>query len=103
MPSIKKKHKARFKTDISKIRTLDSFFVDEPVRKDEFGFFTALSGEQVEGYFAAFDIDGAVKATPIYSREVLEDLVIPDVLKSYPGVAFKIYPESEFRNIVKKT
>lgn len=101
MPSKNKKRKSKKKPDLSKIRTLDSFFVDEPIRRDEFGFLNALSGEEVEGFFAAFDIDGSVKATAIYSREVLEEMVIPDILKVYPGSNYKIYPESEFEHIVK--
>ena len=61
MPSKNKKRKSKKKPDLSKIRTLDSFFVDEPIRRDEFGFLDALSGEEVEGFFAAFDIDSPIE------------------------------------------
>ena len=101
MPSKSTKRRFKKKPDLSKIRTLDSFFVDEPIHRDEFGFLDALTGEKVEGFFAAFEIEGSVKATAIYSREILEDMVIPDILKVYPGSNYKIYPESEFEHIVK--
>ena len=103
MGPAKKKKKTKIKTDISKIRTLDSFFVDEPVHKDEFGFLIALGSEVVEGFFAAFDIDNSVKATAIYTKEILEEMVIPDVLKVYPNATYKIYPESEFKRVVKNS
>ena len=100
MPIVKKR-KSKKKPDLSKIRTLDSFFVDEPVHKDEFGFLSALTSEKVDGFFAAFEIDGSVKATAIYSRKVLEEMVIPDVIRVYPDAPYKIYHESEFDKIIK--
>ena len=100
MPSVRKR-KSKQKIDLSKIRTLDSFFVTEPVRRDEFGFLDALGGTDAEGFFAAFNIDGSIKATAIYTRKILEEMVIPDVLKAYPGSNYIIYPESEFKHVVK--
>ncbi len=93
--------KTKKKIDLSKVRTLDSFVFTEPIHKYQFGFLNALSDTEAEGFFAAFDIDGSVKATAIYTRKTLEEMVIPDVLKAYPGSSYIIYPESEFKHVVK--
>lgn len=100
MSSVRKR-KNKKTIDLSKIRTLDSFFVTEPVYKDQFGFVDALGNMDVKGFFAAFNIDGSVKATAIYTREILEEMVIPDVLKVYPDSNYIIYPESDFKHVVK--
>ena len=68
---------------------------------DVFGFLTAITDTKIEGYFAVFDLGGKVMATDIYSRDTLDNLVIPDILKSHPEVYYKIFHESEFNRVVK--
>ena len=64
-------------------------------------FRQAIRDAETEGYFAVFDLEGKVKATEIYSRDTLEKLVIPDILKNHPGAYYKILHESEFNRMVK--
>lgn len=89
------------KTVITK--TLDDYFVFENVPKDVFGFLDALTTtEDVSGFFAVFDINGSIKATDIYTKEILEEMVIPDILSKHPGSFYKIFPESDFEKIIGK-
>lgn len=66
-----------------------------------FGFLEAITNIKTDGYFAVFDIGGKAKATEIYSRDILEKLVIPDILKDHPEAYYKIFHESEFKRLVK--
>ena len=84
-----------------KLTSLDDFFTPEELSKDLFGFLTAVADQDVKGFFAVFDLDGSIKATQIYSRDVLERLVIPDILKDHPGAFYRIFSESEFNRVVK--
>ena len=84
-----------------KMTKLDDFFTPEELSKDVFGFLTAISGAEVEGFFAVFDLGNKIKATEIYSEDVLKELVIPDILKGHPGSFYRIFPESEFNRVVK--
>jgi hypothetical protein len=79
---------------VYKLTKLDDFFTPEELSRDVFGFLTAISDTEVEGFFAVFDLGNAIRATEVYSKEILEEMVIPDVLKSYPGAFYKIFPES---------
>ena len=48
--------------------TLDDYFVKGDVKQDVFGFLDALSStEDVNGYFAIFDLNGSIKATDVNS------------------------------------
>ena len=64
-------------------------------------FRQAIMDTETEGYFAVFDLEGKIKATEIYSRNILDNLVIPDILKNHPGAYYKIFHESEFNRVVK--
>lgn len=84
-----------------KLTSLDDFFTPEELSKDVFGFLTAITDTEVEGFFAVFDLGGSVRATQVYSQDILEKMVIPDVLKDHPGAFYKVFPESEFNRVVK--
>lgn len=84
-----------------KSTTLDDFFTPEDLSRDVFGFLTAITDTKIDGYFAVFDLGDRVKATEIYSRDILEKLVIPDILKDHPEAYYKIFHESEFNRVVK--
>lgn len=61
----------------------------------------AIRDTETEGYFAVFDLEGKIKATEIYSRDTLDNLVIPDILKNHPGAYYKIFHESEFNKVIR--
>lgn len=84
-----------------KLTTLDDFFTPEDLSRDVFGFLTAITNTEIDGFFAVFDLGNKIKATEIYSRDILEKLVIPDILKDHPDAYYKIFPESEFNRVVK--
>ena len=84
-----------------RLTQLDDFFTPEELFKDVFGFLTVITDKEVEGFFAVFDLGNKVKATEVYSKEILEGLVIPDILKDHPGSFYRIFPESEFNRVVK--
>ena len=86
-----------------KIMTLDDYFVKGDVKQDVFGFLDALSStEEVNGYFAVFDLNGSIKATEVYTKDILESMVIPDILKNHPDSYYKIFSEEDFDKIVKR-
>lgn len=73
--------------------------------KDPFGFIHAVKtppyATKGEGCFAVFVIGGKGRATAVYTKEFLNDVVIPNTLAEYGNVEYFVFPESEFERITR--